>query len=456
MTGQKVLIAAVIALIIVAAGIMLAFGPGATGPAPAESVPVKKVPTQDEMRALVAEIAGQIDGDAFAALRPGDENTTAYIAIHDRLNAFRSANPEIVYISTMRRVGDAIEQVVDADYGSSDGYAIGDGYYVAEPDEPFLAGFTEPYTEVYSRVYGYAPVRDASGVAVGVVCLEPDGPIEQERIEALAAEIAGQIDGDAFAALKPGDENTTAFITIRDQLEAFRTANPEISYIYTMRKVDDTVEYVVDADYGSEDGVAIGNGYALTDLDAGLLAGYEGPTAEIYSIIYAYAPIMNASGSSVGMAGIQVGNPITQERVKALAAEIVGAIDGDAMAALKPGDENSAAFITIRDRLAAFRDNTPGVVYVYTMRKTENATEYVVDADYGDGYAPAIGDVYVPTEDDVAFLAGFTEPSAEPGFYTDEWGNETATLLSGYAPVRDASGAVVGLVGVDMGFIHES
>lgn len=129
----------------------------------------------------------------------------------------------------------------------------------------------------------------------------------QDEMRALVAEIAGQIDGDAFAALKPGDENTTAFITIRDQLEAFRTANPEISYIYTMRKVDDTVEYVVDADYGSEDGVAIGNGYALTDLDAGLLAGYEGPTAEIYSIIYAYAPIMNASGSSVGIVGVDMG-----------------------------------------------------------------------------------------------------------------------------------------------------
>lgn len=63
----------------------------------------------------------------------------------------------------------------------------------------------------------------------------------------------------------------------------------------------------MDADYGSEDGVAIGNGYALTDLDAGLLAGYEGPTAEIYSIIYAYAPIMNASGSSVGIVGVDMG-----------------------------------------------------------------------------------------------------------------------------------------------------
>ncbi|WP_054847206.1 hypothetical protein [Methanoculleus chikugoensis] len=423
---------------------------------------MQKVPTLDGMKALAVEIADKIDGgDALAVLEPGDENTSAYTAIHDQLNAFRSANPEIVYISTMRRVGgNAIEQVVDGDYGSAGGYAIGGGYHVADPGAPpYLAGFAEPFAEVYSAVYGYAPVRNASGVVVGIACLEPNGPIGQERLEALAAEIAGQIDGDAMAALKPGDENTSAYIAIRDRFEAFRAENPEIAYIYTMRKAGNATEYVVDADYGSDDGgVAIGEGYTLTALDTVLLAGFEEPTAEIYSIIYAYAPITNASGSSAGMAGIQAGSPVTEERLKALAAEIAGEIDGAAMAMLRPGDENTTAYISIRDRLDAFRDaNPPGVIYVYTMRKTDNATEYVVDADYGDGYAPAIGDTYVPTEEDVAFLAGFTEPSAEPGFYVDEWGgNETATLLSGYAPVRDATGAVVGLVGVDVGFVHQS
>jgi hypothetical protein len=62
----------------------------------------------------------------------------------------------------------------------------------------------------------------------------------------------------------------------------------------------------------------------------------------------------------------------------------------------------------------------------------------------------------VPTEEDAAFLAGFEGPSAEPGFYVDDWGNETATVLTGYAPIRDAVGTIVGLVGVDMGIIHES
>lgn len=454
MTVKNILIVAIVALIVVATGIMIAFAPGETEPTPGTIVPVQKVPTLDKAKALVAEIAGQIDGDALAVLKPGDENTSAYIAIRDRLNAFRSENPEIVYISTMRRAGNGTEHVVDADYGSAGAYAIGGGYYVAEPEAWYLAGLVEPTADVYSTVYGYAPVRNAAGAGVGLVCLEPNISIGQERLEALAVEIAGKIDGDAMAALRPGDENTSAFTAIRDQLGAFRTANPEIAYIYTMRKAGNITEYVVDADYGSDDAVAIGEGYTLTDLDTVLLAGFEEPTAEIYSLICGYAPITNTTGASVGMAAIEAGNPITQERLKALAVEVAGQIDGDAMAALKPGDENTSAFTAIRDRLNAFRDATPGVVYVYTMRKTENATDYAVDADYGDGYAPAIGHVYMPTEEDVAFLAGFEEPSAEPGFYTDEWGNETATVISGYAPVRNASGTIVGLVGVDMGIVH--
>ena len=456
MTVKNILIVAIVALIVVAAGIMVLFAPGETGPTPGETVPAQKVLTPDEAKSLAVELAGQIDGDAFAALKPGDENTTAFTAIHDRLNAFRSEHPDIVYIMTMRRTGDAIEQVVDADYGSFGAYAIGDGHFVPNPEAPYLAGFDEPYAEIYSTVYGYAPVRNAAGAGVGVVCIQPDSPIGQEQLEALAVEIAGQIDGDAFAALKPGDENTTAFNAIRDQLVSFRTENPGIYYIYTMRKTENATEYVVDADYGSDGGVAIGEGFTLTSLDTVLLRSFEGPTAEIYSVVCGYAPVKNATDAGLGMVAIEAANPVTGERLKALAVEAAREIDGATMAALKPGDENTTAYTAIQDRLSAFRDANPGVLYVYTMRMTGNATEYVVDADYGNGYAPSIGYTYVPTEEDAAFLVGFEGPSVEPWFYVDEWGNETATVLSGYAPVRDAAGTVVGLVGVDVGFVHKS
>ena len=421
----------------------------------AKTPAVPKVPTLDEMKVLAADIAARIDGDALAALKPGDESTPAFTAVRDRLNAFRASNPEIVYAYTMRKAGNTTESVVDADYGErSDAYAIGEDYSPDDQDTEFLAGFAGPSAEIESYIYGYAPIRNASGAGVGMlVCIGSGIPIGQERMEALAVEVAGTIDGDAHAALKPGDEKTPAFIAIRDRLAAFRTSNPEIAYIYTVRMVGNDTEYVVDADYGSDNGVAIGGGdYTPTDLDAVYLAGLTEPAAEIYSLIVGYAPVKNSAGAGVGLVCINAGNPITPERASALAANAATRIDGDALAALRPGDENAPAFTAIHDQLRAFKAETPGVVYVYTMRKAGESVEYVVDADYGNGNTPGIGEVCNDTS--TMMLAGFTEPSAESKFYVEQWGNETATALSGYAPVRDSTGAVVGLVGVDLGILH--
>jgi hypothetical protein len=463
MTQQNLLtglIVGIVAVIVVAAGIMMIFAPGETGPAPGdtsttsgETVLVQRVLAPDGVKALAAEIAGKIDGDALATLKPGDENTPAFTAIRDRLSALRDENPGVLYVYTMRNVGNVTEYVVDADYGSgSYAFVIGDDYTPAKEDTALLAGFAQPSIGAYTTVYGFAPVKNSGGAGAGVVCLYVNGPIAQEDLEALAAEIAGQIDGDAHAALKPGDESTPAFIAIRDRLDAFRTANPEIAYIYTMRKAGSAAEYVVDADYGSDDSApAIGIEYIPQDSDTAFLDGFTKPSAAIYITVSGYAPIKGATGTVVGLAGVDTEYMITQEMAKSLAVETAARIDGDTMAALLPGDEETSGYIAIRDQLRAVRDTNPGVVYIYTMRKTENATEYVVDADYGSGDGATIGEVYVPTEEDAPFLAGFAEPSAEPGFYVGEWGNETAALITGYAPVKDSTGAVVGLVGVDMG-----
>jgi len=412
----------------------------------------QKVFTPDEMKALAAEIAGQIDGDAHAALKPGDEKTPAYIAIRDRLDVFRNVNPGVLYVYTMRNAGDITEYVVDADYGSgSYAFAIGDDSTPAKEDPALLAGFTQPASGTYTTVYGYAPIKNSGGAVTGVVCLYVNGPIAQEDLEALAAEIAGQIDGDAHAALKPGDETTPAFTAIRDRLDAFRTANPEIAYIYTMRKAGSATEYVVDADYGSDDSApAIGIEYIPQDSDTAFLDGFTRPSAAIYITVSGYAPIKGATGGDVtGVVCLDTESLVTPERVKALATEAAALIDGDAIATLKPGDEKTPAFTAIRDRLAAFRDANPGVIYVYTMRNVNGTVEYVVDADYGSVDTPGIGEVCNDTG--AAMLAGFKEASAESAFVTEQWGNETATTLSGYAPVKDSTGAVVGLVGVDMG-----
>ena len=463
MARKRIPLISIVALIIALVTVAACVGtneaekvPGKVVTPPAVTEPATKTPTLDDMKALAVEIASAIDGDTMAAPKPGDETTPEYAAIHDQLVAFREANPWVTYVYTMRKTENVTEFVVDADYGTgdADACAIGEIYSPTEEDTVFLAGFEEPAAEIDVTVYGYAPIKDASGASVGLVCLVPGVPIAQSDLEALAAEIASAIDGDAHAALKPGDEDTPEYTAIRDQLVAFREENPEISGIYTMRNAGDITEYVVDADYGTGDGWAIGDIYTPTALDTALLAGFEEPSAEIYAYVYGYAPIKNASGAGVGAVILEARIPITQERVKALAVEIAGEIDGDAMAALKPGDEGTPEYIAISDRLEAFRKENLGVIYVYTMRKAGDVAEYVVDADYDRAESAKIGDVYVPNESDVALLAGFTEPSVEPGFYLDDWGNRTATVISGYAPVKSSDGTIVGLVGVDLGILH--
>jgi K+-sensing histidine kinase KdpD len=79
------------------------------------------------------------------------------------------------------------------------------------------------------------------------------------------------------------------------------------------------------------------------------------------------------------------------------------------------------------------------------MRMNGSAVEFVADADYGikpDG-AP-IGMVY--PDPPAGLLSGFSQPTGVTDFYTDAWG----TLLSGFAPIHDSRGQVVGIVGVDM------
>lgn len=120
-------------------------------------------------------------------------------------------------------------------------------------------------------------------------------------------------------------------------------------------------------------------------------------------------------------------------------------IDGDSLGSLKPGDENTSNFILIRDYLHKLKESDPDIAYIYTMRKNGDSVEFIVDGDNGLTSEPfAIGEPY--SEYDPYLIAGFTAPTADTEFTTDQWG----TFLSGFAPVKNSSGDVVGIVGVDM------
>lgn len=120
-------------------------------------------------------------------------------------------------------------------------------------------------------------------------------------------------------------------------------------------------------------------------------------------------------------------------------------IDGDTLSSLRPGDENDPRFLAIRDQLDAIRKSDTQIRYVYTMRRSASGVEFIVDGDYGrSSDAAHIGQVYPDLYPEL--LEGFVKPTSYQGFTTDEWG----TFLSGFAPIRNSHGAVVGIIGIDM------
>jgi HAMP domain-containing protein len=131
---------------------------------------------------------------------------------------------------------------------------------------------------------------------------------------------------------------------------------------------------------------------------------------------------------------------LTQDELQALAAvtasQLSGA-DADAMSALKEGDETQPVFVVLRDKLKAIRASHSDIKYVYTMRRTDGGVVFLVDADHGNKEDPgaAIGEQYEGTKGELL-----------KGFSSDKWG----TFLSGYAPIRNSQGAIIGLIGIDM------
>lgn len=134
-----------------------------------------------------------------------------------------------------------------------------------------------------------------------------------------------------------------------------------------------------------------------------------------------------------------------QDELQSVAGVAATQINGSVIAALKPGDENTIAFLEIKDQLNAMRAVNPNIKYIYVMRKNGDRVEFALDADYGtDPEAASIGEVYEDTNPEL--MAGFNKLSADKEFTMDQWGS----LLSGYAPIRDAGGNIVGMLGVDM------
>jgi sensor histidine kinase regulating citrate/malate metabolism len=136
-----------------------------------------------------------------------------------------------------------------------------------------------------------------------------------------------------------------------------------------------------------------------------------------------------------------------REELGSMAARIAGQVNGDGLLSLKPGDEGSPLYLSLADTIFQARSNNTHISNAYIMRVDNGTITYIVDDYYlAHGLDPDVARIGEPIAEDTSVIdAALTGPQVSPDIYTSKWGS----FLSGYAPIRDANGTVIGILGVD-------
>jgi HAMP domain-containing protein len=110
--------------------------------------------------------------------------------------------------------------------------------------------------------------------------------------------------------------------------------------------------------------------------------------------------------------------------------------DAKTMYQLTAGQENTSAYITLKEKMQSMRALSPNIVNLYTMNIGENGKVTFLIDDLAEDSA-AIGDQYSePPSELFKSVNGITTSN---NIYTDEWGS----FLSSYAPLTDGLGNTV-------------
>jgi len=176
----------------------------------------------------------------------------------------------------------------------------------------------------------------ASALAISLSYLQARNDLfreKQHKLTALAANAALQIDGDAHAQLQtPADMNTDTYHALQDKAFAIAATDPEILYVYTMRRNQaGEIYFVLDA--GHEPGatpeeyqpVEIGSIYK--EPSSLLAENFNSITApvvepafnsdEFGTYLTAYAPLYRSNGQFEGLVAVDIlaQDVVTQQRI---------------------------------------------------------------------------------------------------------------------------------------------
>jgi class 3 adenylate cyclase len=136
-------------------------------------------------------------------------------------------------------------------------------------------------------------------------------------------------------------------------------------------------------------------------------------------------------------------------RLRIGATSLASAITAEELEGLRTAaDVETPAYKRLDARFREVAAAEPDFSDLYIMRRgpKPGSLEMVVDAVILADAPPAKPGEPYEADRETKMLEGFDHPVVEDDIYTDAWG----TVLSGYAPIRDARGTAVAIVGIDV------
>lgn len=142
-----------------------------------------------------------------------------------------------------------------------------------------------------------------------------------------------------------------------------------------------------------------------------------------------------------------------RDKLMTIAQAVTLTIDADSVLQipLNPEGDKSGAYKNVEEKLLRVKKLAPSIAYIYVFEKSgkKGIFRFAIDIHPGNYKAelpPAKPGDYYDASRFPELLAAFNGPHADRKIVVDEWG----IFLSGYAPIRDSSGNVIAVLGIDM------
>jgi len=175
-----------------------------------------------------------------------------------------------------------------------------------------------------------------------------------------------------------------------------------------------------------------------------------------FTLILFFSMLFSAALSDLLISRADLKNQFAQLRDKlmVISQEASLLVDTGALAKipLTPEGEKTQEYMTVERTFKQVKSIDPSITYIYILTKTrdQGILRFVVDLDDDDPNAKnkksaRPGDLYDASRFP-EMLKAFEGPQADKELSMDEWG----LTLSGYAPLKDAAGKTIAILGIDM------